>query len=133
MKTAYILTDGCYSDYHIVGVYSTLELAEKAKEHLSGDDVYIEEYDIDTMLPTSPPGMFAWHIVINYDTSEITNTYKVDCLGSNFDPNELYSEGNSKYSMPATYHVQCWARDEEHAQKIALDKYYQYKAEKMFV
>lgn len=130
MKTAYILTDGCYSSYHIVGVYSTLELAEKAKEHLSGDDVYIEEYDIDTVLPTNPPGMFAWHIVINYDTSEITNSYKCNCLGYDFEPNEVYSEGDLR---PSYYHVQCWARDEEHAQKIALDKYYQYKAEKMLV
>ena len=31
MKNIYVLIEGDYSDYHIIGVYSTKELAEEAQ------------------------------------------------------------------------------------------------------
>ena len=31
MTSIYVLTEGSYSDYHIVGVYSTKELAKEAQ------------------------------------------------------------------------------------------------------
>ena len=44
-NTAYVVTEGCYSDYHICGVFSTLEKAQEAKEFYQADT--IEEFPLD--------------------------------------------------------------------------------------
>ena len=58
MSNVYLLTAGCYSDYHIVGAFSSRKLAEEAIDKLSErkGDYYngflhdlpeIEEYELD--------------------------------------------------------------------------------------
>lgn len=48
MSKVYVVTSGCYSDYHIDGVYSTREAAEKRCAAWDGyDDPMIEEYELD--------------------------------------------------------------------------------------
>ena len=43
----------------------------------------------------------------------------------------ILTEGDySDYHIVATFSTNCWARDKEHAEKIALDKFYQWKWEK---
>ena len=61
IKKIYVLTEGDYSDYHIVGVYSTPELAQEAQTLYP--DSMIEEYDLDD-IPEHPPGMLAWGVNI---------------------------------------------------------------------
>lgn len=56
-QTIFVLTDGAYSNYHIVAVFSTREKGEKYREtdpHLSyhggrpeWDDTQIEEWEVD--------------------------------------------------------------------------------------
>ena len=113
IKKIYVLTEGDYSDYHIVGVYSTPELAQEAQTLYP--DSGIEEYDLDD-IPEHPPGMLAWGV--NIEDSNIVYTYLVD-------PHECPLERDCPNGV---YAVNCWAVDEEHANKIALDKYYQYQA-----
>ena len=113
MKIIYVLTEGDYSDYHIVGVYSTQELAQEAQTLYP--DSGIEEYDLDD-IPEHPPGMLAWGVTIKDST--IGYTYLSD-------PHECPSERDCPNGV---YAVNCWAVDEEHANKIALDKYYQHQA-----
>ena len=123
MKTIYILTEDDYSDYHIIGVYSTKELAEKAQ--FVYDDSIIEEFALDDV-PDYPPGMKAWHVRIS--------DAKPDELCSHQTTPEcatIPSENEYKYHTGDTgYFVYCWAVDIEHAEKIALDKYYQHQAQK---
>ena len=113
MKKIYVLTEGNYSDYHIVGVYSTPELAQEAQTLYP--DSMIENYDLDD-IPEHSPGMLAWGV--NIEDSNIVYTYLVD-------PHECPSERDC---LNGVYAVNCWAVDEEHANKIALDKYYQHQA-----
>jgi hypothetical protein len=49
-KQIYVLTAGEYSDYHIVGVFTTYELAQKYAE-FSGADSQIESYSLDIKPP----------------------------------------------------------------------------------
>jgi hypothetical protein len=122
MKTIYILTEGEYSDYHIIATYSTRELAEEAQKHCPNSD--IEEYELDALeIPEHPPGHFAWRVNINAKTNAINYTAQQISLGVYSEPNEKYYD-NVVYSC---FEVYCWARDKEHAEKIALDKYYQWK------
>lgn len=123
MKTIYVLTEGDYSDYHIVGVYSTKELAEEAQtlyEHSQ-----IEEYDLDD-IPEHPPGMKAWFVRISDGKLDDIFTQQVSPFDEKV-PREFeyeYHDGET------AYFVYCWAVDDKHAEKIALDKYYQHQATK---
>jgi len=119
MKTVYILTAGDYSDYHIIGVYSTRELAEKAQ--FLYEYSRIEEYSLDR-IPDAPPNMKAWELFLSDEEG-------ISCYPSNPDgdvPYENYFTTN-KGILTASYRV--WATDEDHARKIAQDQWYQHKAQ----
>ncbi len=56
--TIWLVSDGSYSDYHVLGIYSTHELAVAAKEaHNAYNE--IEEWELD-QIPPGPPGLFYW-------------------------------------------------------------------------
>lgn len=128
MKTIYILTEGDYSDYHIVATYSTKELAEEAKNHCPNS--VIEEYELDALeIPEHPPGHTAWAVNMNTKTNAINGTHQYNSLDG-FAPAEKYYDRGGISGELNTFAVHCWARDKEHAEKIVLDKFYQSKWEK---
>jgi hypothetical protein len=48
MENVYAVNTGCYSDYRIVAVFSTVELAEKFQQDFPNDDYNdIEEYELN--------------------------------------------------------------------------------------
>jgi hypothetical protein len=123
MKNIYVLTEGSYSDYHIVGVYSTKELAEEAQSLYNGSQ--IEEYDLDN-IPEHPPGMSAWFVGISDGKLDDIYTTQTSPFNEIIPREYEYEYPNGRIS----YSVYCWAVDENHAEKIALDKYYQHQATK---
>lgn len=123
MTSIYVLTEGEYSDYHIVGVYSTKELAEEAQTLYKYSQ--IEEYDLDN-IPEHPPGMKAWFVRINDGKLDDITASQVSPFNQT-----IPREGKFEYEyLKTAYFVYCWAVDEKHAEKIALDKYYQHQATK---
>ena len=117
MKTIYVLTEGSYSDYRIIGVYSTKDLAQEAKSlHPCSE---IEEYTLDN-IPDHPPGMSAWCVRMTDGTIDYC-AYQISPFGV---------EIPIEFEYHNSYSVYCWATDKEHAEKIALDKYYQHQATK---
>ena len=124
MNTIYILTEGSYSDYHVIGVYSTKELAEKAQ--FVYEDSQIEEYTLDDV-PDYPPGMKGWYVNIDDAKPDEPYSYQVSPDYAII-PSE--SEYNYHYNKQTGYYVYCWAVDKDHALKIARDKYYQHQAQK---
>lgn len=129
MTTIYVLTEGEYSDYRIVALYSTLELAQAAQKHCP--DSRIEEYELDAIkIPEHPPGYTAWIVSINTKINSIYYVGQADSLFGHFEPKEVYYEGGGHDGELNTLQVHCWARNEEHSRKIALDKFYQWKYER---
>jgi hypothetical protein len=132
MKTIYILTQGEYSDHHIIATYSTRELAEEAQRLCLCSE--IEEYELDALkMPEHPPGHSAWGVNISLKTNTITHAYMEDVTNGHFEPGGIYHntpEWTFKTKYDPLYVVNCWARGKEHAEKIALDKYHQWKWEK---
>lgn len=123
MNTIYILTEGSYSDYHIIGAYSTEKLAKEAQSLY--EDSEIEEYSLD-YVPEHPPGMNAWFVIIRDGNLNDLHTYQTNPFDE-----KIPRENEYKYYNGETgYFVYCWAVDKEHAEKIALDKYYQHQATK---
>lgn len=111
MKRVWVVTDGCYSDFHVVGVYSTKRKADRRVE-LLGPDGMATAYTLDQRVDT-PPRMKAWRVTITYK-GEIYAAYPVDAEG--FEPQGLsvgYKNRNAAVSM--------WARDKKHAIKIAAE------------
>lgn len=128
MSAIYLLTAGEYSDYHIVAAYSSRELAEEAQSHYPYSD--IEEYEVDAMkVPEHPPGYTAWSTVIDADKTNILWTNEACGLSEHFKVKAELIRYEPSYGYSPKFIVNCWARDKEHAEKIALDKFYQWKWE----
>lgn len=127
MTAIYVLTEGEYSDYHIVALFSTREKAEEAQVLLP--DSYVEGYELDALeIPEHPPGYTAWNVAINADKNEINWSQQVDPFGPHFKVGERFFDNNPY--RDSSLSITCWARDKEHAEKIALDKFYQWKWER---
>lgn len=105
----YIVTSGSYSDYHICGVYSDIAKAQEAVE-LYGDESRVEEFEVD-VFPEHPPGLLAYVVYMDEQgKSDVRRTHVAGhsewCGGA--------GRGQMVFSV--------WAKDEQHAVKIANEK-----------
>lgn len=136
----YVVTDGDYSDYHIVAVYTDSALAEKYVSIYSGR---IEKYDTDPDIPYPPDGHGVWSVVMLKDGATIhcfsymdTPTYLERCNDapqlvwnsyisgdiSLYPQEQLESRKRGYIYKDAIMYVYVLARDAEHAVKIANEK-----------
>ena len=114
----YVLTDGCYSDYHIIAVTIDEDNAKRFADAGLGE---IEEYETDECV--LPKGMLPYIVVIDPSGDVCScyvnefffeSSYEKDLKGG-----KLVSNGNFVWSG--------FARDKDHAIKIACD----YRAKKL--
>lgn len=110
----YVLTKGDYSDYHIVAATVSKETAQRIAERYEAD---IEKYEDAEIIPDKP----IWMVRVSDNACE---AYETD--GDYAIPDAMKSKiyPNSKLG-----YVTLWvfADDKEHAEKIACDKYAQWK------
>lgn len=127
--TAYIVTRGEYSDYHIVGVFSARDAAQSFIERITDryDNPQIEEYILDAILP--PAGMDLWDIVMKRDGASVSAVINGDCFSWERGAIELVRLNRFDGEPHLEILVQCFARDKEHAIKIANEKRAQIIAE----
>lgn len=125
----YIVTSGCYSDYHIDAVFLEKEQAEYYCASYASDEANIEEYDTDDHAVECKKSVYK-HWEATFDDAGLRN---VEVQGYSFD-----------YLMPAVKNGLDWfdrkvyllrfatARDknEEQAQRIATDLYAEIKYNK---
>lgn len=129
MTTIYVLTNGSYSDYRIVATFSTKKLAKDAQKVSPYSS--IKEYVLDSKeIPEHPPGHTAWCVNIDPENTMIRESYEDNALEWGFKPEVVY-DTPTFWGRSSALVVRCWARDEEHAQKIALEKFYQWKCENL--
>jgi len=113
----YLVTDGEYSDYRVLGAYTEKELAERARELWDADS--IEDFDLDAMPPDGPPGMLPYVVSMDKDGQprSINPVARVSC--------ESVDRGLSIYQYGDGFSWCCgyvWARDEQHAVKIVNER-----------
>ena len=124
----YVVTDGDYSDYHICGVAVTKEMAEKITEHIMRIDSYscpnIEEYDTNTWIETLNNGNM-FHVVLLEDG-------RMNLYDETYDMEYGYENRNKVFDFDKRGALNVWvfAKDEDHAKKIASDLFAKYMAEK---
>jgi hypothetical protein len=111
MKTAYIVTDGEYSDYRIIGVFTKRDKAEACIRNLGSGRV--EEYPCDPAV-VSKYTYDHWYVRmdVNGDAEEVAR-----------ESNEV-KHGYTWWPPYGDDYVffHCDARDAEHAVKIANEK-----------
>ena len=125
MKTIYVVTQGEYSDYHIVGVYSRKEDAEAyCGAHLENgyDTPQVEEYELDAHAALLRRGFRHYLVDMHADGNEATAEQRPV-------PDSEYEDGSN-----AAFHVvgylpltvgfwsHLWARTPEHAIKVVNER-----------
>ena len=134
MKIVYLITDGCYSDYHVVGVCTTREGAEelivrlrKLREDL--EDPTIEEYPLDE----EPRKECVWRCNVDVDTGEVTGEWKMSPVlwgDQVYEDRSDYWEYNRTGGHPHRQVLGESTRGPKVARKIAFDKRTQIQAER---
>ena len=125
----WIIEQGEYSDYRVVGIFSTEENAkkymDKIKKNVHGyDDPSIDERELDPSIEDINAGRSQYYIRFDQE-GNITNIELSDDIQ---ECREAHYGGNDRF--PATHLYILWAEDEAHAIKIASDRFYQYLATK---
>jgi hypothetical protein len=119
MTTIYVVTDGEYSDYHIVGVYSTLENAERMKKETGSSD--IEEYELDEFVAQLREGLQPYSVTMERDgyatARESSPTGTIDLFLSWYG----YME-NGRRMRKSVLTGKVWATSVQHAVKIANER-----------
>ena len=111
--THYVLTAGCYSDYHIVAVCSDRAKAEQIMERVNRNAGHYDQCDIEEYEDAEP-------------VAENLNCY---CM--NFEKNTIREDSDIEYGIKGSYfedrYGTIWAlyvlaENEEAARKIAFDR-----------
>ena len=114
----YVITNGCYSDYHIVAV--TID-KDNAKRFVDAGLGEIEEFETDTCI--LPQGMLPYRVVIDNCgcvwSCHVSEFFFEDLDEDDHKGGKMMPNGNFIWSG--------FARDKDHAIKIAND----YRAKKI--
>lgn len=132
----YVVTEGCYSDYHIEAVFDSYGKAvayveAKARRY---SDYQIETYDTESAQVTKERKWFAVHMEggewTAVEVEEHANGCYTDTYSNTFSKKESIRYVDDKPFRINEYDIDVVARDKEHALKIAQDKFTRYKANK---
>ena len=108
----YVVTDGAYSDYRVLCICSTKEKALRAKSLYCAEND-IAEYELDQM-HEHPEGMF-WYCVSMLSSGDGADVRKESIEYTHKDKWRPYGDGH----LVSFY---MWAKDDEHAIKIANER-----------
>lgn len=124
----YVITEGCYSDYHIVGVTTDKKTA-KAYVALRTNKYFqpeIEEFDTEQISPLADPNLKCYIVSVEngkYSVRESDLGFQCpDWVGGI----QTHKPINGVYRAS----ICCLAKSEDQAIKIAQDRMAQYKAAK---
>lgn len=108
MSSVYLITEGEYSDYHIIGVFSTKEIAQTMIEYVGGE---VEEFELDPGVNKIHQGRRLTYIGIRRDGSVTSIQHE-----SGLDVSARLVLG---FRYSPELQVKCWAKDFAHAVHIA--------------
>jgi hypothetical protein len=129
MEKVWMIEKGLYSDYRIVGVYSSLENAKLAFDRLPGDDEErIEEVMLDVGIDYLKAGYTLYEVTmyLNGQVRDIKEVNWNDCIGTF--TNEFYNVYGTYIGMIEKgaddnyFGGEIYAKDEAHATSIMNEK-----------
>lgn len=123
MTKLYAVEQGEYSDHHFVGIYDTNEKAEFIRDKINmkpHQDASIREYELNPGYEELNAGLSMYNIYIS-PTGKLISILKYNDTAGDIATTELHADHGSYFYV--------YARDEAHATKIALDKFYIWKSQ----
>ena len=117
----YILTDGIYSDYHIIAVFAKREDAERVIENDRLVNADIEEWELNNTVPKMPK----WRIHIYSSDGTIAAVVCYGLTGAMYDK-VFEVRDHIDYKKCVSYDMR--ATDMQHAIKIAHEQWAQRKS-----
>ena len=122
-QKCWALTQGEFSDYRVLAVFSDEETARSQMSRWGAD--HVEELPFNCTIPQPPANMFAHCAVRNKKTMDIVISKYRPCDW------EVVTRGDEVYvfsGLVETYETYMYARDEDHAMKIAAERFALYDA-----
>ena len=110
--TIWLVTDGCYSDYRVLGAFSTKEFATEAAKRMGASNDP-EECSLDAMPDLSESG-YRWRIQFDGDGNVVYHTH-ISCETAC--PREAYYDSDVDRGL----HVMAFGKTIEDAIKSAAD------------
>lgn len=127
MKTVWVVEQGQYSGYHVVGVFSTKENAKLAMNEinrLADDKATIAEWDLDPVAAELHAGLHRFTVAM-FRSGDIHWVAEKEDITKEGEPFKLFGRGTRGYPpepYPSCLHADVWAKDEQHAMKIVNEK-----------
>lgn len=123
MKTVWAITDGCYSDYHVVGIFSSRANAEIIQRYMRGE---VEEWPLDPAVKEINAGLCQWTILMRRDgTVERVDRSEISSYGLDEDGLTIWLRTKAPI-WKGREHETCdvlngrvWAKTATHAVKVA--------------
>ena len=119
MTTIYVVTEGEYSGYHIIGVFSEESIADRLAKRCGGD---VEEYELDSLAQFIEMPIYQVVMMRDGTTAQVEQSRYFMVSHA-----RLAGVGQDMERRIALY-VNCFAKDEKHAVKIANEKRVQFIA-----
>ena len=125
----YIITKGDYSSYHICAVSTDKKNAETLRKAFSDrwDEARIETYESDEFLTEIENGFKLYDCSMKED-GDMSITIFESSIDYYIDSANFKVKKYKKGYMAPGYGVYVWAKDKDHARKIAADKIAEFKA-----
>lgn len=126
----YVITKGAYSCYHICAVATDKKKAEILRKAFSDswDEAEIETYETDQFITEIENGFKLYNCGLKDGEDLSISTYLED-LDYMTDSDFRVKRFSKGWCAPG-YGIKVWAKDKDHARKIAADKIAEYKARK---
>lgn len=124
-RTVWVVEQGSYSDYRVIGVFSTQANAELIKERINKDGLYepatVAEWPFDPGIEGLRKGYTPWTVLMQQDGS-IEEIRQDDLFLSLVSTVQLWERSQSPYyqrrGVPDVLRGNIWAKDSTHAIKI---------------
>ena len=120
MKTIYVLTSGDYSDYKIVAIYDTKEMAEAMRISLNPNEAWpitIEEWPLNPYSADLQKKYIPYEVIMGKNGDGYVSN-RPECASLGYPGNIDVDFPNNSINMVTI----CFAKDEKHALKIANER-----------
>lgn len=127
-ESVWLVSQGDYSDYSVVAVCTTKENAEVIAAHVSEewDEATITERVLDPGFDRLREGLTLWSIVLEYRDGIVHNTERVRVHDE--DGAVKSGEETPNDRKGSLFITSVWARDKDHAVKVAGERRTRHKA-----
>lgn len=119
-RTVYVVIQGFYSDQQVAGVFSTHLLAEEFKK-LDEHERRIQKFPLDELTERAKKGLYDWQVWMeqNGDTLYASHGDGIGQMSPTFVRVSMRVAVDTPKKNRLVLYCDCWARNKEHAVKIA--------------